>query len=155
MLIAAGIAYRNLVLPMRRRKARLIDTVRHHAAHAIKSLEQTIAGIDLVREKIWQDESYHPYVVNVAEADLTYSQVIEVLQSVNDEEDREKILDYYYSQAGLHAITGVFSSELVQNFSQERKLGLWKIFEAAVQETLCSAKMTKCILKKLQHRKGG
>ena len=85
LLIAAGIAYGNLVLPTRRREARLIDTVCHHAAYAIKTLEQESVSIDPVREKIQQDASYHPYVVDVAEADLAYSQVIKVLRSVKEE----------------------------------------------------------------------
>lgn len=157
LLAAACIAYYNLVLPTRRREERLIDTVCHHAAYAMENLEKQSATIDPVRKKIQQDEddSYHPYVVDVAEANLTYSQVIEVLRSVKEEKDREKILDYYYSQAELHAVTKVFSSELVQNFPKERKLGLWEIFGTTVQETLCSAKMTKSILEKLQRRKGG
>ena len=154
LLIAAWIAYCNLTRPARRREKQLIHTVFYHADKAIRDLEENLESIDLVRERIEQDESYHPYVVDTVEAALAYSQIIEVLQSVNDEADEEKILNYYYNEADLHAITKAFNSEIVRSFPQERKLGMWKIFEEAVRETRRSAKEARSTLAKLRSRRG-
>ena len=143
---AAWIAYCNLVRPTRRRQAVLIDTVYHHASFAIKQLEGHDEVIETVRKKIECDKSYHPYVVDHTDADLSYSQVIEVLRYVNTEEERP-ILYYYYSQADLHEIIKSFSSGLVKSFPVERKLRLWEEFREQWNKTLCYAKSVEAILK--------
>ena len=152
LVAGAIIAFFNLALPARKRKYMTVDAVRHHATYAMQNIQAQSPSIDPVRKKIQQDKSYHPYVVPIPEPDLSYSQVIEVLHFVKTKTEREQILDYYYNQIELNAIIASFSSEMVRGFPQERKLGLWNIYDGKLKGTLRAAKLAHSILDALPRR---
>ena len=132
-----------------RRRRKLVNAVYHHASKAVRDLETLKDRNDSIREKIEQDESYTPHVVRSTADDLTYDQVIEVMELLNEREE-ETVLSYFHHEAELHAFAESFDLEFVRGWPSGRKLALWQLFEKSQKDTLENATGTVRILKDRQ-----
>lgn len=133
----------------KRKRRELIDAVYYHAQVAIETLEKQKGANKTIREKIKKDKSYAPYAAVSSANDITYDQVIGVmewLKKQNKDEEKEAILYYFHMQAALHATAMSFHLEFVREFSSERKKELWMAWEEYQRETLEYAYKTKSIL---------
>lgn len=128
-----------------RRRRKLVNAVYHHASKAVRDLETLKDRNDSIREKIEQDESYTPHVVRSTADDLTYDQVIEVMELLNEREE-EIVLSYFHHEAELHAFAASFDLEFVRRWPSDRKFALWKAYEESTKDTLESATNTARIL---------
>ena len=128
-----------------RRRRKLVNAIYHHATRAIEDLETLKDRNDSIREKIEQDESYTPHVVRSTADDLTYDQVIEVMELL-DEREEAVVLSYFHQEAELHAYAASFDLEFVRRWPSDRKLALWKAYEKSGKDTLESATNTARIL---------
>lgn len=81
------------------------------------------------------DQFYTPYPVRSLNDDLTYDHIIEVMEWLDSREEEETVLSYFYSQAFLHSLAGVFELEFVRGWPLVRKLAAWDVYEQAHAET--------------------
>ena len=113
----------------KRKRRELIDAVYYHAKEAIKTLEKQKCANKKIRKKIENDKSYAPYIAVSSTNDITYDQVIELmewLKKENKDQAEKAILYYFHMQAALHAISMSFHLKFVREFPSERKKELWK-----------------------------
>ncbi len=101
---------------------------------------------ETIRQKINADESYTPYVARSSSDDLTYEQIIEVMEWL-DEEEEKSVASYFHSQSSLHAIAESLELEFVRSWPSDRKLQLWKTYEKYEENTLTYARETREVLK--------
>lgn len=144
-VVALGFSLYTFSHTQRRRRRKLVSAVYYHAGLAVETLEGHLKNRKTIRENIEKDESYMPYVVRSPVDDLTYDQVIEVMEWLNREEE-ETVSLYFHHQSGLHAIAQSFDLEFIRNWPVDRRLRLWDKFEEYLEETLEHARRTRDIL---------
>lgn len=147
--IIAGLAFAlscyNFVRSSRTRRRKLINAVYYHADLAVGRLEGQAESNDTIRQKIEENESYTPYGPRSSADDLTYDQIIEVMEWLDSEEERI-VASYFHSQLGLHALAESFTLDFVRSWPQKRKLQLWDLCEEYQQRTLRYARNVRSIL---------
>lgn len=99
-----------------------------------------------------RDPSYTPYIPRTDVDDLTYDQILEVMELLN-RKDGEVVLLYFHYEADLHAYAKAFDLDFVRAWPSERKLKMWREYEKSQRETLKYARETACVLKKYVDRK--
>ena len=150
-LTALGLSMYNLLRSARRRRQKLVNAIFYHAELAAKTLEEQRNNNAAVEEEIKNDASYTPYTPVSTADDLTYDQVIEVMEWL-DLEDEEIVSSYFHSQMTLHASMQSFHSEYVRSWHWHRKLKLWKFIEKSQEEALKNAIRTRDLLEDLRLR---
>ena len=128
------------------RRRNLVNAVYHHATRAVQDLKEFKDNAASIREKIEKDDSYTPYAILSHPDDLTYDQVIEVMELLNEQDDKI-ILSYFHSESALHAHLQSFDSEFVRAWPRDRKMRLWEGCEKYQKETLASAREALRVLK--------
>lgn len=150
----AGLAFAlscyNFVRSSRTKRRKLINAVYYHADLAVSRLEGQAESNDIIRQKIKDDRSYTPYGPSSSADDLTYDQIIEMMEWLNSEEERIMV-SYFHSQLGLHALAESFSLDFVRDWPQGRKLQLWGLCEEYQRKTLGHAREAKRILGTKRH----
>ena len=141
----------SLVRSNRRRRQKLVNAIFYHAELAVDLLEKQRSNNAAIEEKIRNDASYTPYVPVSTIDDLTYNQIIEVMEWL-DWEGEKIVSSYFHSQMTLHASMQSFRSEYVRSWPSHRKLELWKFCEEAQKETLHYAIETRNLLDELRFR---
>ena len=102
------------------------------------------------RKKIDEQTDYMPLVVRTDTDNLTYDQIIEVMELLDDQEEQD-VLYYFHHEADLHAYASSFDLEFVRRWPAERRLQLWEEYEKSQRKTLEYVKKTVDILgKRLQ-----
>ncbi len=99
-------------------------------------------GIKWLKEKIENDASYVPYMPWSDNDDLTYDQVIEALENLNDEEE-EILMSYFHSHQTLRALAKSLSLDFVRKFPKERTLRWFELFQYYGNETVRFAKQAE------------
>ena len=150
-LTALGLSIYNLVRSDRRRRQKIVNAIFYHAQLAVDSLEKQRNNNAAIEEKIKTDASYTPYVPLSTIDDLTYNQIIEVMEWL-DLEGEEIVSSYFHWQTTLHASMQSFHLEYVRSWPSHRKLGLWKFCEESQEKTLEYAIKTKNLLDDLRLR---
>ncbi len=130
------------VLSERRRRQKLVNAVYHHVDRAVTSLKEQEEKNETIRQNIKDDETYTPYVVHSSSDDLTYEQIIEVMEWLEEGEERE-VVTYFYDQSSLHAIAESLGLEFVRRWPSDRKLRLWGMYEEYGRRTCKSAQKVK------------
>lgn len=148
-LMALALSVYTLRRSERRRRSKLVNAVYHHADMAVTNFEEQQGRNDAIRQKIEDNDSYTPYVAYSSADDLTYDQVIELMECLKAKEEKD-VLFYFYCQMDYHALGQSFNSEYVRGWPRDRKLQLWVHWERKCQDALDYAKKTRDILK--QHR---
>lgn len=150
-LMAVILSFRTLQRSERRRRSKLVNAVYHHADMAVENFEEQQGRNHAIRQKIKGDGSYTPYVAYSSADDLTYDQVIELMECLKVKEEKD-VLFYFYYQMDYHALGQSFNSEYVRGWPQGRKLQLWEHWERTGQHALGYAKKTRRILEQYRDR---
>ena len=136
----------NSITSSRRRRRKLVNAVYYHAVQAESTLKELLEHDGEIRHKIKNEESYTPHVPRSPADDLTYGQIMEVMEWLD--ECGEKAVSYYFHyQMGLHAIAQSFDLEFVRNWPPNRKLGMWNGYRYYLEKTILYADKSKCALK--------
>ena len=124
------------------RRRKIINAVYYHVEMAIDSLQELRKSDDAIRQKIKNDESYTPYVPSSPNDDLSYGDVIEVMEWL-DLNGQQAMSYYWHYQAGLHALAQSFELEFIRNWPPSRKLGVWEAHVQYREQTIKYAEEAK------------
>ncbi|CAJ2376645.1 MAG: hypothetical protein MPK11_06010 [Gammaproteobacteria bacterium] len=138
---------------IRRGRRKVADAIWFHIRRSIETLEPILdeKNLNLLEEKIENDASYMPYMPWSTGDDLTYDQVIEALEKLNDEEE-EILMSYFHNHQGLHALVDSLTLGFVREFPKERKLKWLKDFRNYGNENSspCQASPRKKSFRKME-----
>ncbi len=148
-LVALGFSLFNFFESRHRKRRKLVDAIYHHTNDAVNSLEGARHANNEARKEIRKNRFYTPYVPRSDADDLTYDQIIELMELLNEQES-STLLSYFHHEAELHAYAQSFDLELVRGWRSARKLSLWKRYEASMEDTLKYAVATRDVLKRLR-----
>lgn len=128
------------------RRRRLARAVYHHAAFAERLFDEFLKGYDSLERRITAEGStFTPFTVPSPTNDLTYEQIIEVMDWLEGE-GQEKVLGYYHYQMIFHATALSFNSEYARELSQDRKRRLLEMCKTSAQDAMRDAKCTMEVL---------
>ena len=145
LLGAFGLNLYNSITSNRRRRRKLVNAIYHHAALAESTLKEQQKRLEEIEDKIGNEESYTPYVPRSPADDLTYDQIIEVMEWL-DKSGEEAVSSYFHHQMGLHAIAQSFDLDFVRNWPSDRRLSMWKGYKYYLEKTIKYSSRTRSIL---------
>jgi len=153
-IFTIGAAYGSLFAfwSKRTKRKKLIEAVYHHVSLTRKNLKELEAAIADSPNRMRADEKYTPYAVISREDNLAYSDLIELMLSLNSEEGKT-ILNYFHAQASLHAIAASLGTEVFRGLLLEQKIGAINRLEELRKETLKFAVAAEEFLKKKRKNK--
>ena len=125
----------------RRRRRKLVNAVYHHVDRAVNSLEGQAEKNETIRQKINADESYTPYVARSSSDDLTYEQIIEVMEWL----ERRKRSQWRPISILSHRFTRLRRAWSWSSLEVGLRIGnwLWKTYEKYEENTLTYARATR------------
>ena len=142
------------IVSRQRRRLYLTKAVYYHAKRSQEIIKEYDFG--QIRKNISNDATYTPLLPrSLIDDELTYSQMIEVLEYLcGNEENETVIMTYFYKHVQFHSLVFVFSLEIVGNsWTQQRKLDLLTRIENSAADMSKHAEKTKEILKKILGRR--
>jgi len=143
-ICASALVY---LLERKGKRKKLIEAVYHHIKSTQSNLNSLETAIADSPNRMRADEKYTPYVVVSREDNLAYSDLIELMLSLNSAEE-QVILDYFHAQAALHAIAASFATEVFRGLPLEQKIRSMDSLNEFRKETLKFAAAAEAFLEK-------
>ena len=133
-----------------RRRINLAKAVYYYSKIDEELAKNHKGRFNIIRQNIREDDAYTPLVVQSSVADeLTYSQIIEVMEYLDGRENEEILIYYFHKRLAFNSLILTFNSEIVRDsWTQQRKLDLLCIIEEYADDVLDYAEKTMKILEK-------